>query len=535
MSVNQSKSASTYQQYLPAILQEDDFIGQFLLAFEKILSGNYITSNQAQIIRKNIQNPPGLEEIIDNIHLYFNPQETPEEFLPWLASWIALSLRDDWELELKRAFIQQIVGLYRLRGTKKGLKEILNIYLKNSGFEPKVKIFDQFTNFPNYFQVQLTLNDRNPDKYWRQAKIAQGIIDQEKPAHTFYSLKILVPTMQLTKRSHVAYPFKLFESIQNQTFTIEVTINPEDNNLTPVSQLAKQLVIQLEGNSELLTLDSSEIIRNNQYLVVKYILNYQHLQKNPEGLNIRLSNRTDKHFEGNLTINLYFHLNGIEHSYTILQESINLSPVLKIVRINNEKEIIEGNTIFKQENQPQESGMRITESIWSQPYQFQIFVAPKVQKLQHHITSIIEQIELEATVEITQPKPTTQDLLNKITVRFKDDVSDYHLLTPETSIENNQIKIKRTIYYHNFLQNIDKLAVTIKNLNNIDIVGKVTVQAYLEINHNLSSYQLLEQNFNLKSVPPYDILQICRKDESGNIITGQTIPTILGTTSQPLN
>ncbi|MDJ0632609.1 MAG: phage tail protein I [Xenococcaceae cyanobacterium MO_188.B29] len=197
MNAKKSESVSTYQQYLPAILQEDVFIGQFLLAFEKILSGLNETPSQEKIITAETKNSPGLEEIIDNIDVYFNPQQTPEEFLPWLAGWVALSLRDDWKPKVKRAFIQQIVGLYRLRGTKAGLIKILEIYLENAGFSKKVKVYDQFTNFPNYFQVQLTLNDRDPDKYWRQAKIAQAIIDREKPAQTFYSLKILVPTMRI--------------------------------------------------------------------------------------------------------------------------------------------------------------------------------------------------------------------------------------------------------------------------------------------------------------------------------------------------
>ena len=202
------ESVSSYQQYLPAILQEDIFLGKFLLAFEKILSDNDATSSQAQIITEDTQKPPGLEEIIDNIHLYFNSQQTPDDFLPWLAGWVALSLRDDWAVDVKRAFIQQIVGLYRLRGTKAGLVKILEIYLENAGFlekdtavkiEKKIKISDHFTNFPNYFQVQLTLNTPDLDTYWRQAKIAKAIIDQEKPAQTFYSLRILVPTMRIPK------------------------------------------------------------------------------------------------------------------------------------------------------------------------------------------------------------------------------------------------------------------------------------------------------------------------------------------------
>lgn len=534
MNENQFKSVSTYQQYLPAILQEDAIVGQFLLAFETILSGEDTVSNQAQILTEDTQEPPGLEEIIDNIHLYFNPQKTPDEFLPWLAGWVALSLRNDWKVEVKRAFIQKIVGLYRLRGTKAGLIEILSIYLKNSGFGEKVEVFDQFADFPHYFQVQLTLNDRNPEKYWRQAKIAQAIIDQQKPAQTFYSLKILVPTMQLTKQSQVAYPFKLFESIQNQTFTIEVKITPNQIDSVQINQLAKQLVVQLQGNSTVITLDSSQTIIDNQSFSIKYKLNYQHFRENLEGFNVKLSNRTDKNFIGNLVIKLYFYINEIEQSNTILEQSINLSPILKICRINSAKEIIEGNTFFQQVNQLQASGMRITEYIWTQPYQFQTFAAPRQQELQPDVTAIMEKIELEAIVEITEPNSVTTDIFNKITVRFKDDISEFHLFTPETIIETNKITIKRTIYYQHFLQALDKLAVTIQNLNNIDIVGKVTVQVTLNINQSLSTHTLVEKNFNLASVPMDDILQICRKNDQGKIIK-EANNTILGTTSQSLN
>ena len=361
MNGKQSKSVSSYQQYLPAVLQEDDFIGQFLLAFEKILSGRSETSSKEQIITNDTHNPPGLEEIIENIHLYFNPQQTPEEFLPWLADWVALSLRNDWKVEVKREFIQQIVGLYRLRGTKAGLIKILSIYLKSSGFGEKVEVFDQFKNFPNYFQVQLTLNDRDPEKYWQQAKIAKAIIDRVKPAQTFYSLKILVPTMQLTKPSQVVFPFKLFESLQNQTFFIEVKIKPQENNTVPVNQLAKQLVTQLQGNSKFINIDAPHITIDNQYFTVKYKLNYQNFADNLKGFNVKLSNRTDKYFVGDLAINLYFYINEIEHGKTLLEQPINLSPVLKICRLNSAGEVIEGNTIFKLENQPQESAMRITE------------------------------------------------------------------------------------------------------------------------------------------------------------------------------
>ena len=48
-----------------------------------------------------------------------------------------------------------------------------------------------------FFQVQLTLSDADPTRLRATQEIARAIIDQEKPAHTFYALKVVIPTMRL--------------------------------------------------------------------------------------------------------------------------------------------------------------------------------------------------------------------------------------------------------------------------------------------------------------------------------------------------
>jgi hypothetical protein len=338
--------------------------------------------------------------------------------------------------------------------------------------------------------------------------------------------------MQLTKRSHFAYPFKLFALPQNQKFAIEVTLAPNNINNTPLNQLAQQFLVQIQGNSKIIKSSLPEITINNQSFSVRHNLTYQHLQENLAGFNVTLSNRTDKQFIGNLTIKLYFSINDIEYYNTLIEQPVNLSAVLKICRQNEKGEIIAGNTIFKQANQLQQPAMQLTESIWTKPYRFQTFEPPKIQELQPNLIAIIEKLEIAAIMEITQPDTISSDLLNKITVRLQDNLSEYDLLTPETIIENNKITIKRTLYYQQFLQSLDQLAVTIKNLNNVEIVGKVTVQASLNINQRLSIYKLLEQTFNLVAVPPFNVLQICSQDEEGKIVSGNTI---LGTSSQALN
>jgi phage tail-like protein len=178
--MNTDQPVSSYLNYLPAIFQQDPFIGRFLLAFEGLLTGTGDTDR------------PGLEETIEDLADVFDPMTTREEFLPWLAGWVALSLRADWDGDTKKRFIQQIVPLYRLRGTQAGLQTLLELYTQE-----KVAIFDTFEQPAHYFQVQLILSDADPDRLRQKQQIARAIIDQEKPSHTFYALKISVPTMRL--------------------------------------------------------------------------------------------------------------------------------------------------------------------------------------------------------------------------------------------------------------------------------------------------------------------------------------------------
>ncbi len=177
---------STYLDYLPAAFREDPFAGRFLLAFEALFTG--------------VGDHKGLEQTIGRISDYLDPQTTPEEFLPWLAGWVSLSLRADWDQDTKRGFIREIVPLYRQRGTLAGLQRMLEIYLRPLDDEvtrEDVVIFDEFDEVPHFFEVQLTRSDANPTRLRATQEIARAIIDREKPAHTFYAVKVVIPTMHL--------------------------------------------------------------------------------------------------------------------------------------------------------------------------------------------------------------------------------------------------------------------------------------------------------------------------------------------------
>jgi phage tail-like protein len=158
---------------------QEPFVGRFLRAFETVLSG----TDEEQ---------PGLETTIGRVADYLDPMTTEAEFLPWLAGWVTLSLRADWDEATKKSFIQQIVPLYRLRGTRAGLERMLELY---TGQLPDID--DDFGEPAHYFQVQLTLREADPEQLQRKQEIARAIIDQQKPAHTFYALQVAVPTMRL--------------------------------------------------------------------------------------------------------------------------------------------------------------------------------------------------------------------------------------------------------------------------------------------------------------------------------------------------
>jgi phage tail-like protein len=193
-------AGSSYLDHLPAQFREadeaDGFLGRFLLAFEHVLHGLGAAGVAGF--------PPGLAAQLDDVGRLLDPARTPAEFLDWLAGWVALTLAEDWTEDEKRRFLARAVPLYRYRGTAHGLVELLRAY---TGDLP-VTVYE-FDNIPHYFQVELSLglSLRDPDfearKQHRQ-RTAMAIIDDQKPAHTFYSFRFRdIPTMQIGVHSTV--------------------------------------------------------------------------------------------------------------------------------------------------------------------------------------------------------------------------------------------------------------------------------------------------------------------------------------------
>jgi len=109
-----SVAKQSYLRFLPQVFQVDAglgnaFLREYLWIFQHTLES--LTSH------------------LDDGHRYYDPRETPQHFLNWLASWVALTLDVDWPDVKKRKMIRAAAEMYRYRGTKRAMREVLEIFL----------------------------------------------------------------------------------------------------------------------------------------------------------------------------------------------------------------------------------------------------------------------------------------------------------------------------------------------------------------------------------------------------------------------
>jgi phage tail-like protein len=101
---------------LPASFLQDDFILQLVGAFDEVLAPVLAT--------------------LDNQYAYFDPWLAPDDFLPWLATWLGLSVDERWPPESRRRLVANAHEIYRWRGTRRGVVEAVWAY---AGVEPEVE------------------------------------------------------------------------------------------------------------------------------------------------------------------------------------------------------------------------------------------------------------------------------------------------------------------------------------------------------------------------------------------------------------
>lgn len=195
-------SPSRLLEYLPSIYRDAPALGHFLLAFEKVLlgrqekAGDWTNNERLRELR-------GLEEVVAGLADFFDPIKAQKEFLPWLAGWVAFSLRADVEEEKQREFIANMTELYRWRGTTKNLTRLFRIFTDRKPTFPDISDNTE----AHYFKVLLDLSELvrgsaetesdRQETLKRQIDIAHALIRLEKPAHTRYTLELIFPSFRI--------------------------------------------------------------------------------------------------------------------------------------------------------------------------------------------------------------------------------------------------------------------------------------------------------------------------------------------------
>lgn len=180
-----------YLRYLPALYERDELMGRFLMLFESFWAP--------------------LEGIVDQLPFYFDPRTAPPDLLPWLASWLDLTLDARWPEEKRRQLLHSAVDLYRKRGTRQGLQEYLELY---TGQTPRIIEHRAWNlrlgqarlgvgtalgtdNVPHTFTVVLKLppitgeNPRQVEQQERERRrMIERIVESEKPAHTAHVVRV---------------------------------------------------------------------------------------------------------------------------------------------------------------------------------------------------------------------------------------------------------------------------------------------------------------------------------------------------------
>jgi phage tail-like protein len=180
-------SGKSYLDFLPNIYRQyDTRQGEFLKRFLWLMK-----HPQMQIDRT-----------IKDIHTYFEPFNTPKKFLPYLASVLALVLDESWNEAKKRELIANIVRIYKLRGTPRGLALYLKIYTESepeiienywpfNGFQVGVSstigvdsIIIGYIDRAHCFTVRIPQTIENTPM--NMIRKIHAIVLAEKPAHTNY-------------------------------------------------------------------------------------------------------------------------------------------------------------------------------------------------------------------------------------------------------------------------------------------------------------------------------------------------------------
>lgn len=162
---------------LPAVYLEHDFLTRFLAALDDVLAPVLLS--------------------LDNLPAHLDPRTAPEDFLEWLAAWVAVEPDPHAApVERRRAAVRGAVARHRARGTLPGLAEALRV--QTGGAEPEITesggtIWSTTpgTALPGAGRPWVTVRLSVPDQGRVSRARLEELIRAEIPAHVGFTLELV--------------------------------------------------------------------------------------------------------------------------------------------------------------------------------------------------------------------------------------------------------------------------------------------------------------------------------------------------------
>ncbi|WKX68898.1 phage tail protein [Streptomyces sp. XD-27] len=160
---------------LPAAYLEHDFLQRFVGALDEVLAPLLLT--------------------LDNLPAHLHPRTAPEDFLAWLAGWVAVEVDEERPETQRRAVVAGAVVRHRRRGTRRGLAAAIRV---ETGVEPEISESGATawssapgSALPGSARPWVAVRLRVPDPArFDRARLDQ-LVAAEVPAHVAYRIEIL--------------------------------------------------------------------------------------------------------------------------------------------------------------------------------------------------------------------------------------------------------------------------------------------------------------------------------------------------------
>ncbi|CAG7638752.1 hypothetical protein PAESOLCIP111_03973 [Paenibacillus solanacearum] len=230
---------SSYLEYLPSIYRQHeptaDFLERYLSLFQTLLDQT--------------------DRHIAGVTRTFDADSASGMPLRWLLGWLGITAEDDWTDEQLRELLHEAPSLYRLRGTKRVMEDIVKIY---TGEPPIILEYEQvkpFSSHPELHAIAEQLYAADPHVFHVLVKAEhaetevkrirlQQLIDAFKPAFATGKLIILQPWVYTDLHSYLGMNTVLSEptlltlndrsSMPHHTITIDVE---QDNRMDQHTRL----------------------------------------------------------------------------------------------------------------------------------------------------------------------------------------------------------------------------------------------------------------------------------------------------------